>query len=145
MDDDVLLPNRGKAVAAEIADALGKTCVVGREDQIRALVDNQLLGVVEPENAVGREHVAARGVELFHQKPAQILRHRRVDREQDHVAAPTALQRRLEVTDEILGFFLKLDLAVAQHPEHPLGDDGKPREQMVEKQPDHLLDRQKPD
>ena len=43
MDDDVLLPDRRKAIAAEIADALGKARVVGREDEIGPLVDDQLL------------------------------------------------------------------------------------------------------
>ena len=35
VDDDVLLPDRGKAIAAEIADALGKARVVGGEDADR--------------------------------------------------------------------------------------------------------------
>ncbi len=91
MDDDVLLPDRGEAIPAEIADPLRKPGIVRCEDQIRALVDDQLLGVVEAENAVGRENVARRGVEPFHQKAAQFLRHRRIDREQDDVTAPAAL------------------------------------------------------
>ncbi len=48
------------------------------------------------------------------------------------------------MADEILGFFLELDLAVAQHPEHTLRDDRKAGKQVIEKQGDHLLDRQKP-
>ena len=49
------------------------------------------------------------------------------------MAAPAALQRRLEMADEILGLLFELDLAVAQNPEHPLGDDGETRKQMIEK------------
>ena len=145
MDDDVLLPDRGEAIAAEIADPLGKARVIGGEDQIRALVDDQLLGVVEAENAVGGKDVGRGGIELFHQKAAQIGRHRRIDREQDDMTAPAPLERRLVMAHEILGLLLDLDLAVAQHPEHALRDDGKAGEQMIEEQRDHLLDRQKPD
>ena len=100
---------------------------------------------LRPRIPIGREHVARCGVEPFHQKPAQILRHCRIDREQDHVTAPTTLQRRFEMADQILGLFLELDLTVAQHPEHSLGDDRKARKQVIQKQGDHLLDRQEPE
>ena len=86
-----------------------------------------------------------RGIELFHQEPAQIGRHRRIDREMDGMAAPASLQRGLEQPDQILGLLLDLDLAVAQQPEDALRDDRETREQMIEEQRDHLLDRQKAD
>ncbi len=40
VDDDVLGPDGGKAIAREIADALGEARGVGREQQIRAVVDD---------------------------------------------------------------------------------------------------------
>ena len=83
------------------------------------------------------------GVELFHQKAAQLGRHRRVDREQDDVAAAAPLERGFVMANEIFGLFLDLDLAVAQHAEHALCDDREAGKQMVEEQRDHLLDRQK--
>ena len=146
MDDDVLLPDRGKAIAAEIADALGKARDVRGEDEIGALVgDDQLGGVVEAENALGREHIGRRGVEMLAQKAPQIGRHPRIDREVDDMAAPAPLQRGLEQADEVFGLLLDLDLAVAQHPKDALRDDREAGKQMVEKQRDHLLDRQKAD
>ena len=42
VDEDVLLADGGEAVAAEIADALGKARIVGLELEVRALVQNQL-------------------------------------------------------------------------------------------------------
>src|SRR6266567_3622044 len=95
MDDDVLLPDRGKAIAAVIADALGKTRVVGGEDEIGALVGDQLCGIVEAEDALRREHIGRGGVEVLAQKAPQIGRHPRVDTEMDDMAAPAPLERAL--------------------------------------------------
>ena len=47
VDDDVLLPDRRKAIPAEIPNSFGKARIIRREDEIGALVDDQLLGVVE--------------------------------------------------------------------------------------------------
>ena len=47
VDNDVLLPNRRKAIPAEISDAFGKARIIGREDEVGPLVDDQLLGVIE--------------------------------------------------------------------------------------------------
>ncbi len=55
------------------------------------------------------------------------------------------LSARLEQADEVFGLFLELDLAVAQHAEDALRDDREAGKQMIEKQRDHLLDRQKAD
>jgi hypothetical protein len=144
VDNDILLPNRRKAIPAEISDAFGKARIIGREDEVGALVDDQLLGVIEAEDALGRKYVPGRRIELFHQEAPQVGRHCRIDREEDGMTAPPPFQRRLEESDQILGFLLDLDLTVAQQPEHALRDDGKTREQMIEEECDHLFDRQKP-
>lgn len=68
-----------------------------------------------------------------------------INREEDGMTAPPSFQRRLEEPDQILRFLFDLDLTVAQQPKNALRDDGKTREQMIEKERDHLLDRQKPD
>ena len=57
VDNDVFLPDRRKAIPAEIPDSLWKARIVGRENKIGALVDDQLLGVVETENAVGCDYI----------------------------------------------------------------------------------------
>src|SRR5205807_7775882 len=108
VDDDVLGLDGGEAVAAEIADALGKARIVGREQQIRPLVDDQLLGVDQSENAVMAEHVAVGSVELLGEEAAEALRHAAIDAEADDMAAAATLQRRLVETDEILGLLLDL-------------------------------------
>ena len=45
VDDDVLLPDRRKAVAAMIADALGKARVERLELEVGPLVEDQLPGI----------------------------------------------------------------------------------------------------
>ena len=57
MDDDVLGADGGEAVAAEVADALGKAHGIGLELEIRPLVDDQRLHVADVEHAVEMEHV----------------------------------------------------------------------------------------
>ena len=145
MDDDVLLPDCREAIPAEIANPLREPRIVGGEDQIRALVDDQLRGVVEAKYTVGGKDVGRGGVELFHQKAAQLHRHRRIDGKQNGVTAPAAFERRLVMADEVLRFLFHLDLAVAEHAEDAQSHDGKAREQMVEEQRDRLFDRQEAD
>ena len=43
MDDEVLLPDGGEAVAAVIADALGEARIVGHEFQVRPVDRDELL------------------------------------------------------------------------------------------------------
>src|SRR5947207_3507076 len=142
MDNDVLLTDRREAIAAEIADALGKARVIGGEDEIRTLVGDQLSGVVQSEDALIGEYVAWRRIELLAQETPQIGRHPSIDPEVDDMTAAATFQRGFEQSDKVLGLFLDLDLAVAQHAEDALCDDGESRKQMIEKQRDHLLDRQ---
>ncbi len=61
------------------------------------------------------------------------------------MTASAALERRFVEADQILGLFLNLDLAVAQHAKHALSHDRETREQLVEKQRDHLFDGQETD
>src|SRR5262249_52011621 len=89
MDNDVLLPDRGEAVPAIVPNPFRKTRIVGSKDKIGTLVDDQLLGVVETEDPVGRKDIARGDVEPFHQEAAQIGRHRRVDGEMDRVTPAT--------------------------------------------------------
>ncbi len=45
VDDEILLADGGKAIAAMVADALGKARQIGLEFQVGPLVENELLGV----------------------------------------------------------------------------------------------------
>ena len=146
MDDDVLLPDRRETVAAEFADALREARHIRRKNQLRPLVaDDQPARVVKPQNARSREHVRRAGGEMLAEEPSQIGRHTGIDREMDDMAAPSPLQRGLEQADEVLRLLFDLDLAVAQHAEHALRNHDEAGEQPIEKQRDHLLDRQEPD
>src|SRR5712671_3927023 len=145
VDDDVLLPNRREAIAAEVPNAFGKARIVGGKHEIGALVDDQLLGIVETENSISSENVGWGGVELFHQEAAEIGRHCRIDSKMDRVAPPASFECRLVEADQILGLLLDLDLAVAQQSEHALRDHREAREQVIQEQRDHLFDRQESD
>ena len=76
VDDDVLVPDRGEAVAAKIADALGKAGGEGREEQIGPLVQDEL-----PDFAQGDQPVLRRTSrrsetrEFRHQELPQVLGH----------------------------------------------------------------------
>ena len=54
----------------------------------------------------------------------------------DHPAAAAALDRAAEVADQILGFFLDLDVAVADQPERAGVDLLEAGEELVEMGPD---------
>src|SRR6185436_15656590 len=64
---------------------------------------------------------------------------RRFELEADHMTAPAALQRRLVGSHQILGFFLDLDVTVAQHPERALALDLEAGEQLGNEQADEGL------
>ena len=139
MDDDVLVTDGGEAVAAEVSDALREARAVGREEQVRTLVGDQLLGVGKAEQAVELEDIVLGRVELVDHEAAQILVHVVVDGQPDYVAAAATLQRRLEDPHQILGLLLDLHVAVAQHPEDADLVDFQPGEQPVQVHPDDLL------
>ena len=62
-------------------------------------------------------------------KRLQLVRHRRVDLEPDHRAAPAALEHGLELAHEVFGLFLDFDVGVADDPESALPLHGVAREQ----------------
>src|SRR5215472_4718027 len=145
MNDDVLLSNSGEAIPVEISNSLRKASVIGAESEVGSLIDNQLLGVVETQDPVAGEDICRGGIEPFHQETAQIRRHGGIDSEMDHVATPAPLECRFVETDQILGLLLDFDLTVAQYAKDALGYHRETREQVVEEQTNHLLDRQKTD
>src|SRR5260370_38170047 len=110
VENDVLLPDSRKVIPTEIPDAFRKARIIGREDEVGALVDDQLLGVIEAKDAIGRKYVRRRRIELFHQVAPQVGRHCRIDREQNGMTAPPSFQRRLEEPDQLLGSLFDLDL-----------------------------------
>src|SRR5271167_107566 len=99
VDNDVLLSDCSEAIPAEVSDTLGKASVIRSEDEIGPIVDDQLLSVVETEDPITGKDVRWGGIEPLHQEAAQICRYGRIDREMDHVTAPTSLERRFVKAD----------------------------------------------
>ena len=142
VDDQILLADGGEAVAAVIADALGKAGVVGLELQVRPLVENEQPGVgVTDEAGAGDDHVVG-NLKLARDEPAQLRRAARVHLHADHHAATAALQRGLEELHEIFGFFLDLDVAVANDPEQALTQHFVAGKQPGDREQQQVLQRQ---
>ena len=140
MHDDVLGADRREAVAAEIADPLGEARHVGREQQVGAVVDDQLLDVDDADQPVMLLHLGLLDVELVGDQLGEFRRHRGIHVEMDHHAAAAALERGLVGAHKILGLLLELDVGVADHPEHALAADMEAGEQPVEEHSDQILE-----
>ena len=95
----------------------GKRGAKGDELQVGAVLVDDRFEVVDAEEraAFGDERVAAG--QFVAQHRAERLGHARFELEPDHPAPPPPLDRVGEVADEVLGLFLDLDIAVAQHAE----------------------------
>ena len=60
VDDDVLLPDRREAIAAMLADALGKARIVGLELEVRPVERDELGQFVERQHALDDEDLVVR-------------------------------------------------------------------------------------
>ena len=145
VDDDVLLADRREAIAAMLADALGKARIVGRELQVVARHRDDLGNLVERQRPGQHADAVGRDAELAGDELAQFVRHLAVELDADHRTAAAALQRRLEEAHEILGFFLDFDIAVADEAERAGALDLVAREQLADEQADRLLERDEAD
>ncbi len=135
-----LCADRGEAVAAEVADTLREARVVGREDEVGALLHDELLGVGQADQPFQHEDVVVGDVKLVAEELPQVGRHADIDRKPDHAAAPAALQGALESADEVFRLFLDFHLAVAQDAENAVaGQLERCGEDAVEEQQDKLL------
>ncbi len=120
VNDEIFLFDRRETIAAIVAHALGKARIIGLELQLGAVEGDEFAELVESEHAVENEDFLGRDGELACHETAQGLRHMRVDLQPDDRAAPAPLQRCFEEENEILGFFLDFEIAVADHPEKAL-------------------------
>src|SRR5262249_59902667 len=116
----VLLADGREAVAAVVADALGIAWVVRHEFEVGPLQARELRELVEGEHAIDQEDLVVADRERARHEATQLGGHRRPDLEPDHRAAAAPLEHGLELTHEILGPFLDLDLALADHAQGPL-------------------------
>src|SRR5208282_4047283 len=142
--DDVLVADRREAIAAKIADALGKTRIIGREQKIAPFADDQFPGARQSHEAVDLGDVSVCDTKLVDHKARYRGRHPLVDDEMDDVAAAAALERRFEDADEVLRLFLDFDLAVAQDAEQAETQNLEAWKQAIEEEAYDALDRQEP-
>ena len=108
VDDDVLGADGGEAVPGEVPDALGEAGGVGREEQVRPVVHDELAEVGGAQDAVVDDDLVAGDgflvdLELVDDHGAEVVGHGGVDAEVDGDAAAAALERGLVGADEVLG------------------------------------------
>ena len=145
MHDDVLVPDRLEAVAAELADPLRNPRLMGREPQVRPLVDDHLRRIGKAQAARLRKHVPRVDAEPLGHQPQQVGRHVCVAGQADHLAAPAPLQGGLEGADQVLGLAVDLHLAVPDDPKQAPRRHLQAGEQGIEIETQHVLQRQPPD
>ena len=139
MDDDVLLPDGGKAIAAMLADTLGEARTVGQELQIGPIDGDELRQVIDADHAWDDVHLVVRDGERALHQLAHRFRHVLLDLQPDHQAATAALQRAFEEADEVLRLFLHLDVGVADEPESALSAHLVAREEPGDEEAEHVL------
>ena len=129
VDDEILGADGGEDVAVMLQDSLGKSRAVGREFERRQVGFDQLRQVGDPDQPAAfgdQRRIGPRA--LAHQR-LDLGRGIVVEFDPDHPPAPPPLDRRTEVTHQILGLVVDLDVAVAQDPERAVGNLGEAGEQ----------------
>ena len=111
VDDQILLADRRKTVAAMVANALGIARIVGHEFEIGPVEPGELRKIVERQHAVDQEDFVVGDRQRALHKAAQLDRHGGVELEPDHRTAAALLQRGLVQPHEIFGLFLDFDFA----------------------------------
>ena len=140
VDDDVLLADRREAVAAMVADAFGKTRIVGCEFQIVARHGDQFRHLVDRKQPVQHADPAGRHAEFQGDEIPQFRRYLIVEFDADHRTAPSPLQCGLEELHQIFRLFGDLDIAVADQPERPGALHLIAREELADELVDGFLD-----
>ena len=144
VDDQILLPDRGEAIAAEIADAVGIARRVGHEFEVGPVQIGDLRHLAERQHAVDLEHCVVGGVERALHEALQGRRHQRFDIEPDHQAAAAALERGLEQPHQILGLFEDFQFGIADDAERADALHRIARKQLADEQAGRALDRDQP-
>ncbi len=140
VDDDVFLADGGEAIAIVLANAFGIARAVGLELEVRAVLLDDRGEPGEADQAVGLGHHRLIEPELVAQQFLGGEIESALQLQQDHRTATTALDGGAEIADEILRILLDLEVAVAQHAEHPVAADLEPGKQQVRVTEDDLLD-----
>ena len=120
VDDEILEPDRREAVAAVLADALGKARDERRKFEIGPVDRDEPRQFVQPQHSVDIDDARGQHVDVAGDEAAQRRRHPRLDLQPDHRAAPAQLQRAFVEAHQVLGLLLHLDVAVADDAETAL-------------------------
>ena len=139
VDDQVLLPDGGEAIAAMVADAFGKARIIGHEFEVGPVQPDELGQFVERQHAVDQEDFVVADRQRPLHEAAQLRRHGGVDLEPDHRAAAAPLERGLEQAHQVFGLFLDFDFGVADDAEGALPLDGIAGKQAADEQRGRLL------
>ena len=140
VDDEILVADGGEAIAAEVLDAFRKARRVGGEQQVGAILRDHLRHVGQAQDAVHLVDVVGVDAEMGDQEGAELLGHRRIDAQADHIAEPPPLEHRLEQADEVFRLLLDLDVAVAQDPEEAASFALEARKEELREGEDELLE-----
>ena len=113
VDDQVLLPDRGEAVAAMVADALRESA-----DCRARIRDRAGRGATSCDSSLSASTpstmntlVVGGAERALHESAAVRAASTRFDFEPDHRSAAAALERRLEQPHQVLGLFLDFQVA----------------------------------
>ena len=141
VDDQVLLPDGGEAIAAVLANALGIARVIGHEFEVGPVEPGELRQFVERQHAVDQKDLVVGDRQRALHEAAQFRRHRGVDLQPDHRSAPAPLERGLEQPHQVLGLFLDFHFEVADDAEGALPVDRIAGKQPADEQLRRLLER----
>ena len=140
VDDEILGADGGENVPVMLQDALGKTRRVGLEFERRQIGLDQLRKVRDPDQpAAFRDQCRIRPSPFAHQRldvGGRIV----VEFDPDDPPAPSPLDRRAEISHQILGLIVDLDVAVAKDTERAVSDLGEAGEQLIEMGDDRRFD-----
>ena len=149
VDDDVLGADCGETIAREVTDSFREAWRIGAEQEVGAVVGNELLEIGRPQDAV-LDHDLLTGngavvdVEFVGNERAQVLRHRGVKGEMDRDAAAAAFQRGFVRADEVFSLLLEFDAGIADEAKHTAAFDFVTGEEPIEEQANQVFERQEP-
>src|SRR5690349_13468498 len=141
MDDDVLLPDGCKAVAAMLADALREAWCVGFKLEVGAIHGDKPRDVGNRKQSGDDVDFVVRDGQRPLDHGAKRLRHPLLDLQANDQAAPPLLERTLEESDEIFGLFLDLDVGVSDGAEGTFAAYCVAGKQARDEKPDGLLEK----
>ena len=141
VDQDILVTNSRKTIAAMIADPFRKARAIRSEFEIRAVFFNQYVEIADADQTVD----PAFGSAVMQQMLAQHRDHRLCQLgshfQPDDIAPAAAFDRAAEIAHKIFRLLLHFDIAVADYPEQTAAFHGIAGEQYIGKFLDGCLDR----